>query len=264
MSSQIIFFEKNWADFEKSTVVVTASQGNDLASKLVDRSNRTAWGTAGSVDADNTSVILDSGDVSSIDSVLMLKHNFKDFLLEYFDATFSIWTTIINVVGNTKLSNYYDFAAVQTQKIRLTIFGTMTPNDEKLMCQFIMTLKIGKLNGWPVISSPILGRNILTQPMLSGKSNVTNNIGSHSTTLSVSNWSDAADLAVVERLFNFSEGFLYWPCGGNEDQFRSVRQGYRLEDLFLCRCVNELSPEWVQGLYKSGMKMQLDLVEVVT
>lgn len=264
MSQPIIFFRKNWADFERSNISVSATEGSSTASYILDRSNRSAWGTSGSVDSNNTQMIVNMGDVGTIDSILLLKHNFKSFLLEYLDPISSIWTTIASPTGVTTGSSFYKFQAIQTSQIRLTIYGTQVANTDKVLCQFIATSQIGQLQGWPIISKPTLARNLVEKKMLSGKSYVLQNVGYYAASLSVQNWSSPADLGVVEALFNNSEGFLYWPCGGDQTQFSSVRQGYRMEDIYLVRCKNEFSPEWAQGLYKAGMKMQLDLVEVIT
>jgi hypothetical protein len=132
------------------------------------------------------------------------------------------------------------------------------------MSQLIATSKLGQLTGWPIIGKPLISRNLIENKMLSGKSHILQNVGYYSASLSVANWSSDTDLSIVEAMYASSEGFLYWPCGGDEGQFRSRRQGYRMEDIFLVRCKNEFSPEWAKGLYQSGIKMQLDLVEVIT
>jgi len=267
MSGQIIFFNKNFADFEKTYVTVTASEGQDAAAYILDRSNRTAWGTAGSVDASNTTLEINMGDVGTIDSILLLKHNFKNFLIQYWDEVGAAWTgfaVAINPTNCTDESSYFNFASVQTSKIKITIYGTQVANSEKTLCQFIATSIIGQLAGWPVISKPIIGRNLIQQKLLSGKSRIMQSVGFYAASLGVECLSSDADMTIIERLFNASEGFLFWPCGGSETQFRSVRQGYRLEDIYLCRCKNEGSPEWRSGLYTTGMKIKLDLLEVTT
>lgn len=267
MSSQIIFFRKNWADFEKSYVTVTASEGQDNAANILDRSNRTAWGTDGSTDASNTQLVIDMGDIGEIDSILLVKHNFKNFLIEYWDDVGLAWlgfATAIHPTNCTDETSYFSVSRVNTSKLRVTIYGTQVANSEKLLCQFIATSLIGQLSGWPRIGAPTISRNIVQQKMLSGKSHVQQNVGNYSATLSVENWSSSHDMEIVEALFNSGEGFLYWPCGGDQSQFTSPRQGYRLEDIYLVRCSNELSPEWYEGLYKSGMNISIDLVEVIT
>lgn len=266
MSAPIRFFKKSACDFEKA-VVVTASEGQASASFLFDRSNRTAWGTSGSVDSNNTQIVVNMGDVMTIDSILLLKHNFKNFLLEYWDDIGLLWlgfATPIHPTASTDASSFFNFPAVNTSQLRLTIFGTQVANSDKLLCQFIATSQIGQLNGWPKFSKPTMARNLVQQQMLSGKSHILKNVGFYATDLTVENWSDDADLTIVEALYNSSEGFLFWPCGGDQTQFSSLRQGYRLEDIFLTQVSNEFSPEWAQGFYKCGMQMDISLTEVIT
>jgi hypothetical protein len=264
MPQPIIFFRKNTADYEISTVSITATEGSSSIASVLDRSNRSCWGTQGSVDANNTQIVVNLVDVRTLDSILLLKHNFASFKLEYWDDVNLIWVTIQSVSGITAASSYFSFASILTSQIRVTIYGTQVANSDKFLFQFIATQKIGQLNGWPVFNKPMMSRDIKKQQMLSGKTYITQSVGFWTTSLTVQNWSSPQDLAIVESLFDSSEGFLTWPCGGDESQFSSVRKGYRMEDIFLTRCANEWSPEWAQGFYKSGMKVQIDLIEVTT
>ena len=267
MAGQIIFFKKNRADYENTLVTVTASQGTDTQNYILDRSNRTMWGTSGSVDSDNTTVEVNLGDVRTIDSILLLRHNFKNFKIQYWDELGLAWsdfTSAIHPTTNTSDSNYYSVTAVLTSKILLTIYGTMVADSDKNLCQFIATSKIGQLDGWPVIGKPTLSRNIVQNKMLSGKAHLIQNVGAYSAKLTVKSLSSDADWAIFEALYNSPEGFLFWPCGGDETQFRTVREGYRMEDIYLVRCKSDQSPEWYSGLYKTGIKLDLDLVEVIT
>ena len=99
--------------------------------------------------------------------------------------------------------------------------------------------------------------------MLSGKTLVKENIGAFKTKLDIKVLSIDADLTIIETLYAAHKGFLVWLCGGDESQFRSERIGYRLEDIFLMKTVNEWRPELFRGLYQAGMKVQIDLSEVV-
>lgn len=263
--SQIIFFNKNYADYEKTYVSVTASQGQSSASAILDRSNRSAWGTSGSVDADNTTLVINFGDTVTINSILLVKHNFKEYLIEYYDDAHSIYvSTGVHPTTSTDTTSYHTISSTTTTKMRITIYKTQVANSDKTLCQFIATTKIGQFSAWPIISEPIIGRNLVTQQTISGKSSILPNVGFYSTSLMVSNLSNSTDLSLIESLFNASDGFLFWPCGGDQTQFKSVRQGYRLEDIYLVRCQNEWSPEFVDGLYKTGFKVQMDLKEVIT
>jgi hypothetical protein len=267
MSGQLLFFRKNRADYENTGVIVTCSQGNENGDYILDRSNRTAWGTSGSVDADNTTIEVDLGEVQSVTDILLVAHNFKSYTLKYWDEVGLAWTnfsTSIAPTTNTAATTWHQFTSVQTSKFLLTILGTMVVDSDKILCQFIATTQVGQLAGWPVIKSPTISRGLQEQKMLSGKSNIVSAVGFYSASLVVDCWQSSADLDIVEDLYGSPEGFLVWPCGGDQTQFASVRQGYRLEDIFLVRCKNEFKPEWREGLYKMGLKLQIDLVEVIT
>ena len=264
MGQQIRFFEKNKADFSSDTVVATASQGDTYADRVLDRSNNTAWVTTGSVDADNTTFELDFGDTKRIDSILLLKHNFKSYEIQYWDGdSWENFGTDIDETVYAAESSFHQFAALETTKVKLTIRGTQTANDEKKLYQFICTEEIGQLNSWPVIKKAQTSRNRVRTKMLSGKENIREQVGAFSTSLSVSILSDSDDLDVIEALHDANEGFLVWLCGGSESQFSSVRKGYRLEDVFLMKCVGELVNEFYKGIYPNGLVVKFDLVEVV-
>ncbi len=267
MASQLRFFRKNFADFEKSYVTATASQSPSTAINVLQRSNRTGWGTSGSVDADNTTLTVSFGDLGTVDSILLIGHNFKAYTVKYKDPTSGVYTAFspaIAPTNSTDTTSFFSVTSVQTTDIQITITGTQVANSDKVLNQFIATTSLGQLAGWPVITAPTLAVNLTELATLSGKSAIIQNVGKYSTSLVVPNWSSSADLAIVESLYNSPEGFLFWPCGGDQSQFSSVRQGYRLQDIFLVRCKNEFTPEFTDGLYKTGMNLQIDLVEVIT
>lgn len=265
MSSQITFFRKSLCDFENPSIIATASEGQDAIANIFDRSNRTAWGTNGSLDANNTNFIVDFSDVNTIDTILLMNHNFKNYTLEWWDDINTIWVLFVTVTNNAQyFTAHKTFGTLNTSKIRVTIQGTQIANADKLLSQFIATTYLGQLVGWPVIAKPVLGRNLVKQTMLSGKEHVLQNIGFYSATLTVSQWRNVSDLTLIETLYNSSEGFLYWPSGGDEAQFFFAGQGYKAIDIFLCRFDNEYSPENAYGLYQAGRKMSINIHEVTT
>lgn len=265
MSGQTIFLNKNAADFSNTYVTATASEAPDFASSVLDRSNDSAWVTSGSVDANNTTLTIDMVDTNYISDIILIKHNFAAFQIQYWDGTtYQDFTSPINVTGVTKDFSYFEVQGVFTSKLKLTIFGTQVPNSDKFLYQFIMTSKIARLNGWP-IQTPVFDRNIQSDPMLSGKVALTTNIGAYSSKLTVSCWNDSADLDAVEALYDSPEGFLVWPGGGVDTQFASgPRRTWRPEDIYLCRCNNAFSPEPYNGLYFAGWKIEIDLIEVTS
>lgn len=264
MAQQIIFFEKPASDIGNPGVSATASQGAAYATYALNRSNLSAWITTGSVDADNTTWTLDMTDEKRISEILLIKHNFKSFTVKYWNGSaYQDFSPAINETTNTKAVNRYTVTPQSTSKIQITITGTLTPNSDKYLYQFLATEKLGQFNGWPQIKKPVHSRNRKKNGMLSGRSNIAENVGAFSCELSVKEWKDSTDLTLVERLYNMSEGFLIWPSGGDESQFSSARQGYRLEDIYLVKCADEYEPSFVSGQYQRGLDISISLTEVV-
>lgn len=264
MSQQIRFFEKSKCDFSDTAVALTASQGNTYVSRIIDRSNMTAWLTTGSVDADNTTIEVNFGDVKTIDSILLLKHNFKSYKIEYWNG--SAWVAFATAIDETTFTaatSFHQFTAVDTLKVLLTIRGTQTANGEKRLYQFVATQQLGQFASWPQIKRASYSRNRVRAKMLSGKESIREQIGAFTASLSVAYLRSDADNLLIEALYASNHGFLTWLCGGSETQFSSVRIGYRLEDLFLMKCANELVNDFYQAVYLNGTTPKIDLVEVV-
>lgn len=262
MAKQISFFQKNFADYSFSNVVVTASEGSDYAPNIQKRVNYNGWMTTGSVDANNTTLTINFVDLVTITDLFLVLHNFKSFTIQYWNGTgYSDFSTAINPTNNTDSVTHFTFNAVQTTMILITILGTQVPNSDKSLCQFIATTEIGQLQGWPVIKTPTFNTNKRVNTMLSGKKDIESNLGGITFNLSVSNWNNATDLTTIETLYQSGTGFLVWLCGGDQTQFSSIRKGYRLQDFFLCKCEDDYIPEWVDGLYTTGMVMDIKISE---
>lgn len=261
MSQQIRFFEKSKCDFSNASVSIVASTGNAYVERILDRSNLTAWMTTGSVDASNPTIEIDFGDIRPVDTILLVKMNFKSYKIEYWDG--AVWVSIVDVTMAAVTTAFHQFTKVDTRKLKLTIRGTQVPNSEKKLYQFIATEQIGQFNGWPEIKKAISSRNRVRTKMLSGKENIREQIGAFNVALSVKILRDDHDLTLIETLHASNDGFLTWLCGGDEAQFSSARKGYRLEDIYLMKCLNELSNEFYQSTYPNGLMPKFELIEVV-
>lgn len=264
MANQILFLKKNKLDISDTTVTLTASQGDDYTDFARNRLNTSAWVTSGSVDADNTNIVVDFVNSVDLDIIILAKQNFKNYTVQYWNGSaYTDFSTAINVTNSTADTKYHEFTLVTTTKIKLIVTGTQTANADKYLYQFIASEKIGRLEGWPVIKKPTLSRDRIKNKMISGKLAVKEQIGNFSTDLEVKILSDDTDLTVVEDLYDSNDGFLLWLCGGSETQFSSVRKGYRLEDIYLMKCVDEWQPEFYKGFYKSGIVTKISMSEVV-
>lgn len=264
MSGQIRFFEKNNADYSNPLITVSATEASDLAFKTLNRSNLNSWITTGSLDANNTQFEVDFGEPRNIDTLILIIHNFKSFLVEYFDGfSFVGMPTPIDVTNCTDETSYFSFALTAMEKIRITIRGTQIADDDKRLTQFIATASLGQLSAWPVISNVKHDQNKQFTKMLSGRTNINRALGGFSFDMTVAVYKDSDDLAIIQNLFDAPDGFLVWINGGVSDQFSMSVKGYRAQDIYLMQCQNDLAPNFYQGIYSSGLgSFKVSFIEV--
>lgn len=272
MSQQIKVFNKNKLDltYTNASISVTDAtatyDGSDIVNYLRNRNNYSAWATTNSNDAANTTLVCNFGDVVSLTDIILVKHNLKSYTIKYWDGSaYQDFSTAISETINTETTTFHSFDQVNTERIQIIITGTMTANDDKILRQLIATSKVltGQLQGWPEIKKPThtTGKRINT--MLSGKINVVETLSSFSMQLSVKNWNIDADLSIVEQFYFGRRGFLISISGGDEDQFSHKRIGYRKEDIYLMRAVDDYEPEWNSFVYKNGIKLSISLRESI-
>lgn len=271
MSEQIRFFKKNKIDLSNSsssiavTDTVALNNGSDFVDFLRNRKNSSAWVTTGSTDAALTQLDVTIGGLQTIDSILLVLHNFKAFTIQYWSGIAWLdFSTPIAETVNTDDNSFFQFDAVSTDKIRIIIQGTTVVDADKIMRQLIITEELGQLNSWPLIKNPKTSSSKVVNKMLSGKINLVESIESFSTTLDVKVLSNETDLDLIEEIHTRRQGVLLWLGGGDEAQFRAgVRIGFRNEDIYLVRAVDDYNPERYKGIYTSGIKFKMKLQESV-
>lgn len=273
MAKQIRFFKKNIIDISNDEVTLTVTDaiafdtGQGVVDYIRNRNNNSAWVTTNSTDAANTQLDVEWLTGRDVTSLILVKHNFKAFTIQYWDgAAFQDFSIPINQSSNSAETSIFEFNSVSTHKIRIIITGCQVVDDDKHLYQLIVSEKLGTgiLDGWPVIQAPTHDTNKKQTKMLSGKIFLLESLGSFSCTLNVDFWRSANDLSIVEDVYFRREGVLLWLCGGDETQFNYTAIGYRLEDLYLVRPVNNYDPEWVKGVYSSGLKISMQLAEAIT
>lgn len=268
--SQIKFFTKNLIDLDRPNPVLSVTDAvalNDGASYLKylrNRNNNSGWNTTSSTDAANTELLFDLFDLQQVDMVMLVVHNFKNYLVEYWDILTGSWQTYANVTNNTEDTTIHELS-VETTKIRVTIYNTFLVDDDKSLRQMIITEKFiyGQLNSYPEIKKPTNSLNKKKSQMLSGKSRVVESRGSFSCNLSVKFLVIDNDLTIIENLFYHREGVLMLLSGGVESQFRTKRIGYRNKDIVLVRPVNELELPYDKSVYTNGIVINIALEEVI-
>ena len=270
MSQQIRFFELNKLDITNDNVSITASDsvatnnGEDFADYMRNRVNTSGYVTTGSSDSGNTTLEFNFGDTVEIDTIIIIEHNLKAYTIQYWNgSTYVDFSSAISESTNSDSTTFHTFTKVTTSKIKLICTGTIVADSDKFIRQFIATESIGQLTGFPVIKSPRIRTGKIINKMLSGKVNITDAVGAFECELNVKNYSIDDDLDIIETLYFNNKGFLMWLCGGDESQFSSQRIGYRLRDIYLMRAVDDYRPEWVKGVYVSGINFTMKLQEVI-
>lgn len=266
----VLFFEKNIADLDNDSASITVTDlvatnsGQDYVNYLRDRTNATGWATTDSDDSALTKIEVDLGDTFPVTDVFLLRNNFKDFHLEYWDgAAYQDLTPIASQTANTEADLRISFDEIETSKFRLTINKTFVVDDDKFLSQFIVTRLIGQFSRVIEIAELKIARNRRTIKTLSGKAKIQRGVGAVSCVLRDNNVTESDDHEIVEYLTDSIDGFLVWLCGGDTTQFSQQRIGYRRQDLYLMNMVNEYAPTYEKGFFKHGIPINLQLVEVI-
>jgi len=264
----IKFFKKNILDLSNDlpTFTITDGSASDTGSAFTtlmrNRNNNSGWATTGSADDGSTTMVVDFGETKSFTDILLVGHNFKNFNVKYYDGTNYIdFDTTISSTDNTVSTNYYNFSEVSTTAIQLKINGTQTADQDKYLKQFIVTNIIGTLSVEPEVK-PQWDKDRRVTKYLSGKSFVAKSAGAFNCHIRMKTVANESDLSLVETLFNSYQGFLVWLCGGDTSQFETIREGYRLQDIFYMDLANEYEPEFNDSRWYHGMPIDMKLVEV--
>jgi len=267
MSGHITIFNENYVDLlnDDASITVTDAVASDTGSDIVDfmrnRSLNSAWVTTDSTDAANTQLDITLGDSTGVSDILVIGHNLADFkIYTYNGATYDLRST---TTGETEDTTYVSFTEVDTTAVRIIIEATQTADEDKAIRRLIITTKVAEFTGYPTIKSPEVSTNKKKTKMLSGKVAVTEGVGSFSCTLSFDNYFIDDDLEIIEDIYAARKGLNFWFCGDDEDQFKYAFEGYRRKDVYLMRPIDDLSPEYVKGIYSAGIKTQIKLVETV-
>jgi len=264
--SQILILEKNF--LESSTTFTPADNeatniGTDFVDYLIDRKNTSGWATTGSSDSATCTLTAEMDASKDVTKVLLVEHNFKDFDLHYWNGT--AWVLIESLTGNTETTTYHTIEKVAVYKVRITITATQAADEDKRLAQFIVTdgLSSGQFEAYPEIKSMKHKTAKKITTMLSGKALVIEGVGATEFTLSVKILKLDEDLTLIEKMYSNKEGFLVLLSGGNETQFSSKRVGYRKQDIYLMRAINDYSDDFYKGVYSAGVKISIKLREAI-
>lgn len=261
----IKFYRPNIMDLSNvnATITVTdaiaSNNGQQFTDFLRNRKNTSGWATTDSTDAANTELLFNFNDLREFDSIMLVGHNFKSFLLEYNDG--GTWDTLQDVTDNALTTNYYTYSPlIETDQIRLTIRATQVVDADKFMAQFIVTESIGTFSFEPELEAEI-SKERKASRYISGKSFVSSQVGGITVRARYAGAHFQADINLLQRLYDFFGGFLVSLSGGTTAQFENSVAPYRPQDLLYMQCSNEYEPNFGDGRFRNGLDMDLRLVE---
>ena len=265
----ILFWKKNAMDIDNNDVTITitdataSNTGQAYTDLMRNRNQFTAWRTTGSNDAANTQVDIDLVDEHVLTEIILVNHNLGDYTIQYWNGSaFVDFSTAINVSAGTATTTRHTFNEVSTSQIRMVITGTITPDEDKKIGEFILTDLLGQLTQEPRIVSPTFDEDKRVTRYNSGKYFVKRSVGGFGFTLRHQGQISDADLDLFETLYERSSGFLCALHGFDTSQFSTVRRGYRLRDIFLMRLASEYTPEWKDGHFDHGINYSHRFLEI--
>ena len=274
ISGGIKFFDLNLAD-SKTGATATASSGDPSADFILDRNQYTVWRSVGSDDTTTETVEITLDAPETFSRLFLLRHNFKEFIVEYDDSGWTDFSNVIGINGVTSSvisetdyaadSAYYEFDTVTTDKIRISATKTQVADEEKFLNSFAVCEELGTLEGFPIIKNATKDKKLRKSTLLNGRSFVTKSLEVMRFSLDFKNYPASLlnDLDLLFSLFDRDDNFLVWLCGGKngEPYFKYQLRGFRIEDLIEMQVVNIFKDSYRKNYYNGVVRMKLSLEE---
>jgi len=272
----IKFFNKSQSLAADGSSMV-ASSGVGSEDYALDRNPITKWRSVGSDDTTTETLTLTLPTATTIDRILILDHNWKEFTIKYDSAT--DFTTVVGLDGAlgggitetayVDTSLYYEFASVSATTIEITVTKTHVVDAQKYASQIIVTTELGTLQGYPEIADVEHKRASRNSVMLSGRMLIQKSIESHDMQLNFKNYPARspydADIDLMFSLFDRDDSFIVWPCGGRRGStyFSYGLRGFRLQDAYTMQVEKPYKVKFSKNVYQNSVNMAVALAEVV-
>lgn len=276
ISGGIKFFEPNMA-LSKDGATAAASTGTLTEDNVLDRNPLTVWRSVGSDDLTTETLTITFAAAVTFNRLFLLNHNFKEFDIQYDDSGWTDFANVISLDDSTpgtgiaettwnKSSSYYEFDSVTTDQVRIRIDTTQTVDAEKFLAEFVATLELGTLSGYPKVSPVRVSRNARVSTLLTGRYSVRKSIQTFAVNLDLDPYPSAYgdDLSLLMSLTDRDDDFLVWLCGGRygTTYFRTTLRGFRLADLLLMQIGEDFENEYNNNIYVGPIRTAFSLIEV--
>ena len=275
ISGGIKILKKNKGLYKDGTTI-TATSNNSSASNMIDISKYTEWRSSGSDDTTVEQIIVTFPKYKTINRIMMLDHNLKDYGVAWWDGSaYVAFTSVIGLDGSQSFvietsfsdsSSYYEFDSVNTPKIRINCNKTQVADAEKYISTLIFTEELGTFAGFPVVSNYSLSSNETIQKTLSHKAKVFKSFQTVGFSLGFKTYPSESDLTLLETLLNSVDPFLVWLCGGYRGTAyfqKKTIQGFNLEDAYQMQTVGSFNPSYTANIYINGVDQTFNLIESV-
>lgn len=274
----IKFFSRSQCLFADGATI-TASTNNSSAPQALDRNPITYWRSGSSDDTVTETLTISFDGEQTIDRLLLLDHNWKEFDVKY--NLSGAWTNFTSVVGidgakanvsETSFADdsaYYEFASVTTDSIQINVTKTQTADEQKYINQVIVCTELGTLQGFPKIKGTTVDRNLRKKEMLSGKILIQKSEESFSVELEFEDYPGrsvySADIDLIFSLHDREDNFLIWICGGRRgsNYFTKQMKGYRLRDVFEVQMTAPLKPIYSNNIFQGALNFTAKFEEAV-
>ena len=246
-------------DIDIDSVQVTASSGSETVKRIRDRKSYSKWTSDGSSDATTETITIDFNSQRTFDRMHLIRHNWKSFTVQYWNGSaFVDFANVVTKEGtqatisettNAKTTNYYEFDSVTAEIVRVQVTETQTADAEKYLYQMLLTEEQGTFTGYPQFT-PNFQVKRLAKELLSGRPKFSDFDEVSKFTLTFQYYPSANDHALLLSLWENREEFFFWPCGGDETQFRYPLKGTRLQDIYLVQIEGNYAPWFEQNVYE--------------
>lgn len=266
----ISFYDKSKCLFDDGAVAV-ASSNTDDQNLCLGTNKYFKWQSSGSDDITTETLTITLPVSTSISRIFLVNHNLKNFQIQYGASLDfanvvgldSYSDNLIDVTGFARNTAYFEFDAVTTDTIIITMDTTQTANAEKYIGQVIVTNELGTLTGYPEIKNVTFDRNISKEKSISGRKHIQKSFESFSFDLDLNTYPVQADIDLLDDLHEREDSFLVWLCGGKPDQFRIKQRGYLVNDLYTMQVDKPRKNNYPKGVYLLGVNQNYSFEEVV-
>ena len=270
MTGGISFYDKNKALFDDGSTCVAST--NTADQNLILGTNKYfKWESIGSDDVTTETLTITLPAAISISRIFLLDHNFKNFGIQYgasldFANVLGLDSYSDNQIletGFARNTAYYEFDAVSTDTIIISMDTSQVVDAQKFLTQFILTNELGTLTGFPGMSGIRLDRNDRKDKAISGRLHIEKGYETASFSLSLKSCPVHADVDVLDSLHDRELPFLAWLNGGKPDQFRFNQRGFRLEDVYQVKVDKPANNSFNKNVYILGVNQSYSFTEVV-